>query len=344
MKSIIVKIKETNPTLIIFFFLIFGSFSFFAVAEEQFSTPQTAFADSDHDGLSDAEEKVYGTDPSNADTDGDGYSDGVEVKSGYDPLKPAPGDKIDLANSSAAAVLGSETNKDDAVAMVDEDSATAKLSSKLADFIKENQNQSGEMSVDSLDSVINDSIGQEMQDEPIPVIDEKTIKVKKQDYSKLSDTERTKKEKEDALAYLTSISYIAVSNSPVKIDSSQDIDSFVQEAMAQFQALTNGTSVTGKSYFDDLSDRGQLILDQVSAVDVPEGLLAFHKKWLSLSMQMINLKAQDKINPNDPVSTIVNLSKAQNVLEEGMSLYQDLSSQLEKYGITILTAPAQAGN
>jgi len=50
--------------------------------------------DSDCDGLTNAEEKLYGTDPNNPDTDGDGYSDGVEVKSGYDPLKPAPGDKI----------------------------------------------------------------------------------------------------------------------------------------------------------------------------------------------------------------------------------------------------------
>lgn len=41
--------------------------------------------DSDNDGLSDAEEAVYGTNPNLADTDGDGYSDGDEVKSGHNP-------------------------------------------------------------------------------------------------------------------------------------------------------------------------------------------------------------------------------------------------------------------
>ncbi|MHA7630708.1 Ig-like domain-containing protein [Corallococcus sp. M7] len=47
----------------------------------------TATHDADNDGLSDAEEAQYGTDPRNADTDGDGLSDGVEVHSGRtDPL------------------------------------------------------------------------------------------------------------------------------------------------------------------------------------------------------------------------------------------------------------------
>lgn len=46
----------------------------------------TANLDSDNDGLTDAEEKIYGTDPHNPDTDGDGYLDGAEVKAGYNPL------------------------------------------------------------------------------------------------------------------------------------------------------------------------------------------------------------------------------------------------------------------
>ncbi|MDD5527357.1 MAG: hypothetical protein PHO56_00030 [Patescibacteria group bacterium] len=44
--------------------------------------------DSDNDGLSDAEEAIFGTDPNKADTDGDGYLDGAEVLSLYDPAGP----------------------------------------------------------------------------------------------------------------------------------------------------------------------------------------------------------------------------------------------------------------
>jgi hypothetical protein len=48
----------------------------------------TVFPDTDGDGLTDAEELLYGTDPNNPDTDGDGFTDGEEVAAGTDPLDP----------------------------------------------------------------------------------------------------------------------------------------------------------------------------------------------------------------------------------------------------------------
>ncbi len=42
--------------------------------------------DRDGDGLSDDDEKKYGTNPNLPDTDGDGYIDGVEVRNGFNPL------------------------------------------------------------------------------------------------------------------------------------------------------------------------------------------------------------------------------------------------------------------
>jgi hypothetical protein len=43
-------------------------------------------ADTDHDGLSNADELARGTNPLLADTDSDGFSDGEEVEFGSDPL------------------------------------------------------------------------------------------------------------------------------------------------------------------------------------------------------------------------------------------------------------------
>lgn len=48
-------------------------------------TPATFSADQDRDGLSDAKEHIFGTDPEKFDTDGDGFSDGEEIVDGFDP-------------------------------------------------------------------------------------------------------------------------------------------------------------------------------------------------------------------------------------------------------------------
>lgn len=46
----------------------------------------SATLDTDDDGLTDVNEKIYGTDWLNPDTDGDGYNDGDEITNGYNPL------------------------------------------------------------------------------------------------------------------------------------------------------------------------------------------------------------------------------------------------------------------
>lgn len=51
-------------------------------------TKKDFYTDSDNDGLTDAEERIYGTNPNNPDTDADGMSDGEEVKRGRNPLGP----------------------------------------------------------------------------------------------------------------------------------------------------------------------------------------------------------------------------------------------------------------
>lgn len=63
-------------------------------------SPAPSNADSDQDGLTDAEEIRRGTDPNNKDSDQDGMPDGWEVEKGLDPLDPADalqdpdGDKV----------------------------------------------------------------------------------------------------------------------------------------------------------------------------------------------------------------------------------------------------------
>ncbi len=61
--------------------------------------------DIDQDGLSDADETVYGTEPNNPDTDGDGVSDGVEVQWNSDPLNPNEYVSVPATNSSGTTLL-----------------------------------------------------------------------------------------------------------------------------------------------------------------------------------------------------------------------------------------------
>lgn len=57
-------------------------------AETLVTVPSEPVVDTDGDGLTDAEEALYKTDPNNPDSDGDGFSDGEEVKNGFSPLGP----------------------------------------------------------------------------------------------------------------------------------------------------------------------------------------------------------------------------------------------------------------
>jgi hypothetical protein len=55
--------------------------------------------DSDHDGLKDWEETLWGTDPKNPDTDGDGTPDGEEVSLGRNPTVRGPKDSLKATSS-----------------------------------------------------------------------------------------------------------------------------------------------------------------------------------------------------------------------------------------------------
>ncbi len=59
----------------------------YADGTESFFSNLALNNDRDHDGLTDADELKFGTDPAKADTDGDGLKDGDELKYGTNPLK-----------------------------------------------------------------------------------------------------------------------------------------------------------------------------------------------------------------------------------------------------------------
>jgi hypothetical protein len=112
----------TVLSIIVVFVLVVTAFSFRGKSDFSYDTKSNPLIattasssletfkqiDSDHDGLPDWQEALYGTDPKNPDTDGDGTPDGEEIKEGRDPLKantaPAgqePNDKADKSQIEA---------------------------------------------------------------------------------------------------------------------------------------------------------------------------------------------------------------------------------------------------
>ncbi len=66
--------------------------------------------DPDHDGLTNAEEMIWGTDPFNPDTDGDGFKDGEEVASGHNPLVKGPNDLLPTTYTSPTNNITEKTS------------------------------------------------------------------------------------------------------------------------------------------------------------------------------------------------------------------------------------------
>ncbi|MDP1884060.1 MAG: hypothetical protein Q8L10_01710 [Candidatus Moranbacteria bacterium] len=315
------KIKYIHLTLIVLFALTITSFAFFVSAQEQARTTNNIFLDSDQDGLSDAEEKSYGTDPQTADTDGDSYTDGAEVKSGYDPLIKSPGDKLIPDATTLASAADSDPSQPN---------LTKEVAHKISAVLDESNQNNEEISLDQIKNIVADSLDPQITADNLPKISTENIQIKKQSYSSLSKEKAEEKRKEDFTNYIVGLSYILSSNSPEPITSTTDINSLTDSISSRLiGAITSGDI----SSLQDLATDGEKIMQQVQDIEVPEELVDIHVKGLQLIQYAINL--QDSITPNsdDPILDITNYSKMQNLVELMISYSSDVQEKFSKYGL-----------
>jgi hypothetical protein len=319
------KLSQRKLTLLVFSILCIASFAFFVMAQENPSNDKNIFLDSDQDGLSDVEEKTYGTDPNNADTDGDGYTDGNEVKAGYDPLRPAPGDKI---VADKVQVVNNTEQKDSGA----QGNMTQDLSVEVANLISQKSGENQEITIDDLDALVQKTNNETLTLADLPDVDEKDIKIKKQNYSKLKDDDRKAKEKEDATEYLVAMSYIFANNSPQKITKVDDLQLFTNNISSQLEKFS--TNPMDISYFSDLASKGEGILEQIKNVEVPESLLDLHINGIKLARYAVSLKDTAKPDSSDPVALIGNLSKVQGLMNLSIEFSDKLNQKMTDLGIT----------
>lgn len=321
------RMQNIRIAYLVFAMLLIGSFAFYSIAEENSSSNQSVFDDFDQDGLSNDEEKVYGTDPKIADTDGDGYSDGAEVRTGYDPLKSAPGDKLiaDYADDRESA-------SDTAIADIDKN-ITAEIAADISGVIKDGLAGKQDFSIDELNLLVSESIKEKTQetektDEQI----KSEIKVKEQDYEKLPEEQKIEMEKTDTLEYLTGASYILANNFPTAISSTEDVTKAGDDLVKQVGVFANGFG--NMAYFDSLENNADNILQQMEEVSVPENMLDIHTKGIKIAEQAVRIKTRISQNANaDPVAQIVNLSQMSELIGMATDLSSEVSAALDVLGI-----------
>lgn len=318
------RLKNINLSFLLLIGLMFLSFAFFVVAQEQTSTTNNVFLDSDQDGLTDAEEKTYGTNPKKADTDGDGYTDGAEVKSGYDPTKPAPGDKIVTSGNQnkTGLILGQDSAKEG-------DNLTQKVSQKISELATSTNEDDQSITVDKIKSIVDESVSSGALDD-IPEIKDSDIKIKKQDYGKLSKEKAKDKKKEDFINYITAVFYIISSNSPNPLTSATDVSSVL---MQMTQKITTAMVSRNASSLDDLEKSGKKVLEQLKEIEVPEEMVATHKKALAYAMYSQKLKTYINPNPEDPIEDISNFSKIEALISNLSQFSSEIESKFTEYDI-----------
>ncbi len=319
------SLSETQRQAFLFFGLLFLSMAFFVSASSDLSG-KNIFDDPDHDGLTNAEEKLYGTDPNNPDTDGDGYSDGVEVRGGYNPLKAAPGDKVTPDKVGA-------TTSDGAVSA---DNLTQNVSKEIATIVQDSQKNpstdgSSSVSIEQINAAAQKALTSNQDTVTLPDVDMSTIKMKKQSFGKLSGDKKKAKIKQDVQDYVTQLTYIFATSAPRPVTSEDDLRSFSDDATNKILAsLSTGNT----SYLETLSQNGDKILEQIKDVEVPPQMLDVHIKAIQLARYASSLKGELNVDPNqDPLKMITALSKTQGLLSVVMAFSAQVEQKLQDYDI-----------
>lgn len=335
------KVDKIKKTFLIFFSLLIFGFSISIFADDNSNGGGNIFLDSDQDGLSDQEELVYGTDPKNPDSDGDGYSDGTEIKSGYDPLKPAPGDKIIKSNKKIKENYEDiQDNSSNVVNLDDENSLdknlTEELSVKLATAISGDNGEKKNITMDDINTLVDESISNNITFDDLPKIDKSEIKIKKQKYSKLSKEKRELKKQKDNEEYLTKVSFLMINNLPYKISKPNDIRGLTKEINKKIALLMMADNTPeALSYFRDMGKKGERALEQLKKIEVPKDLLSLHIKGVQLLSYSIQLSANTIIDHNDPVKSIFAMGKVQNLLVLISDFTTEINNEFEGLGISL---------
>jgi hypothetical protein len=296
-----IKIKNIKKIVLTLACIFLAGMNYFSLVKADNTTISCdKTIDSDCDGLTNTEEKLYGTNENNADTDNDGYSDGVEVKSGYNPTIPAPADRVTkkASNTETTSIEPAST------ATIDN------FSQSLNTFISSRNGKSVTNSDinEFVESNLSNKVGEPITLASLPEIDISSINILKQQYASLSDDLRKKQLTADAEKYYTELFYLALSNSPKMINTRSDAEAFGQEFLDRY--ATFSTATPDYAYFKDLGNRLDTLLIQINDMQVPETIVPMHIKMIRIINGYLSLR-NSNVSESDPLSKMALISKIQ---------------------------------
>lgn len=230
--------------------------------------------DSDADGLTNADEKLWGTNPNNIDTDGDGFKDGEEVQSNHNPTIPSPNDKLPtgfVPGQNIAPLEGSATSP-------------TSFESFFADNVdltggKTNLTQEYGKSVPDKDKTaltFNNFIYSQPLTTSLPRINDSLIIRAGDSSAELSQ-------------------YLSVAGNLDQISDKTDFS----------LALTDVFESKNASGFQVLSDRAKAFEESIKALPTPPQALEYHKLIIGYSSLLTATFQQISNYPNDQVRALV---------------------------------------
>jgi hypothetical protein len=162
-------------------------------------------------------------------------------------------------------------------------------------------------------------------------VDTSAIKVKEIP-TDLSDEEAEEQTKNDAVEYLTVVSYILLSHSPVRIS---DEGSFQQFALDSATRALIGITTGDYNFLDGIESRSQKALEEINAVEVPESMLETHAKAIKILTYASDMKASVKrtVSPDDPLAQMYALGRFQGLILTLQQYVEELQGKLVQYGI-----------
>lgn len=277
-----------------------------AQVEQSDSVASIKSQDSDKDGLSDLDERLYRSDPTKPDTDGDGFKDGEEVANGYDPTsKLSAGEGVNPKASSAKSADAGSLLGFMGYGKQGTGATSGTGVGGLGGFTPDQLEMLGKQTLPDGQRIAELEVDQVLTNasQPLPSVDQSKIKTNNE-----TSLEAERK-------HISAVYEIAFQNNPFP-------------AGYSFKEYFSDVEANNRDLFERMKLSAETVYSQMSELTVPKSLLEEHAH--ALSILLAAKEALQKVLDSDgsPDTIIDLLGRSFFVTSEIGALLQDVSTEV----------------